>query len=193
MCARVARTCGGRRLKSTEAERKSGGGGAGMKERGGEEWERPPLAVPPDWFELGTPAGIQARTSCRGVWVCVCAHAKRWEGRRTDKSKREGWTETKRRSPATCRQFLIRLWCALHNEDQMHKKKRSPAAYFFLLLRKWDCSCLRPADDLGRTRCSGDASQWGQKQTDENRFSCLIWEFTFPVVFQQLWAGAADP
>lgn len=76
MCARVARTCGGRRLKSTEAERTTGGG-AGMKERGGEEWERQPLAVPPDWFELGTPAGIQARTSCRGVWVCACVRTRR--------------------------------------------------------------------------------------------------------------------
>lgn len=43
-----------------------------IKEEGGDEWERPPLAVPPDWFELGTPAGIQACTSCRGVWDCVC-------------------------------------------------------------------------------------------------------------------------
>lgn len=48
-----------------------------MKERGGEEWERQPLAVPPDWFELGTPAGIQARTSCRGVWVCACVRTRR--------------------------------------------------------------------------------------------------------------------
>lgn len=97
---------------------------------------------------------------------------------------REGWTETKRRGPATCRQFLIRLRCAPHNEDQMRegrkKKKKFPAAYFFSLLREWGCSCLRPVDDPARTRCSGDASQWGQEQTDENRFSRLIRKFTFP-------------
>lgn len=91
-CVRVRTCCQDMRGQTTEIDRggkKERGGGAGMKERGEEEWERPPLAVPPDWFELGTPAGIQARTSCRGVWVYVCAHAKRWEGRRTDKSKRE--------------------------------------------------------------------------------------------------------
>lgn len=61
-----------------------------MKGEGGDEWERPPLAVPLDWFELGTPAGIQACTSCRGaLGLCVCAHARRWEERMTDKSKRE--------------------------------------------------------------------------------------------------------
>lgn len=166
-----------------------------MKERGGEEWERPPLAVPPDWFELGTPAGIQARTSCRGVWVCVCAHAKRWEGRRTDKSKRERDGRRQRGGVqllAGSSSSVCGARCTM--KTRCTRKKKCPAAYFFfLLLRKWDCSCLRPADDPVRTKCSGDASQRGQKQTDEERFSCLIWEFTFPVVFQQLWAGAADP
>lgn len=123
-CVRVRTCCQDMRGQMAEIDRgrkkEREGERARMKERGGDEWERPPLAVPPDWFELGTPAGIQARTSCRGVWVCVCAHAERWEGRRTDKSKREERTETKRRGPATCRQFLIRLWCAPHNEDQMH-------------------------------------------------------------------------
>lgn len=59
------------------------------------------------------------------------------------------------------------------------KKIKFPAAYFFLL-REWDCSCLRPVDDPARTRCSGDASQRGREQTDENRFSRLIRKFTFP-------------
>lgn len=40
-----------------------------------EEWERPPLAVPVGWFELETPAGIRACTSCQpgsvGLGVCV--------------------------------------------------------------------------------------------------------------------------
>lgn len=58
-----------------------------MKEEGGEEWERPPLAVPLDWFELGTPAGIQACTSCRGVWVCVCAREE--VGREDDRQIKE--------------------------------------------------------------------------------------------------------
>lgn len=49
-------------------------------EREREKWERPPLAVPLDWFELGSPAGIQACTSCRGVSVCVCAHERREGG-----------------------------------------------------------------------------------------------------------------
>lgn len=169
-----------------------------MKERGGEEWERPPLAVPPDWFELGTPAGIQARTSCRGVWVfvCVCVCARKEVGREEGRQIKERERDGRRQRGgvqllAGSSLSVCGARCTM--KTRCTRKKWSAAYFFFFLLRKWDCSCLRPVDDPTRTRCSGDASQWGQKQTDENRFSCLIWEFTFPAVFPQLWAGAADP
>lgn len=59
-----------------------------MKEGGGDEWERPPLAVPPGWFELGTPAGIQACTSCWGsLGLCVCAREE--VGREDDRQIKE--------------------------------------------------------------------------------------------------------
>lgn len=66
-------------------------------EKRSKEWERPPLAVPPGWFELGSPAGIQACTSCLGFqFVCV---RKVWEG----------WIEHERRRPVARRQLPIRL------------------------------------------------------------------------------------
>lgn len=99
-----------------------------------------------------------------GLGLCVCAHARRWEGRMTDKSKSERDGRRRRGGvqllPAVPYPFVV---CAPQWGPDVLEKK-FPAAYFFFLLRKWDCSCLRPVDDPIRTRCSGDASQWGQTQ-----------------------------
>lgn len=91
----------------------------GRKKKG----ERPPLAVPVGWFELGTPAGIQACTSCwggggEGRFVSV------EELRKVERKRGEGGVEGMLAGscPSVCGD-------SPHNEVQMHlKKKKNPAA-----------------------------------------------------------------
>lgn len=89
----------------------------GRKKKG----ERPPLAVPVGWFELGTPAGIQACTSCwggggEGRFVSV------EELRKVERKRGEGGVEGMLAGscPSVCGD-------SPHNEVQMHlKKKKKP-------------------------------------------------------------------
>lgn len=89
---------------------------ARKREREGEKkkGERPPLAVPVGWFELGTPAGIQACTSCwggggEGRFVSV------EELRKVERKRGEGGVEGMLAGscPSVCGD-------SPHNEVQMH-------------------------------------------------------------------------
>lgn len=117
VCARVARTCGGSWLESTEPEKE--------REREKKKGERPPLAVPVGWFELGTPAGIQACTSCwggggEGKFVSV-------EGLRKDERKRgEGGGEGRGCLPAAAHPFVGTL--PTMKTRCIKKKNKNPAA-----------------------------------------------------------------
>lgn len=77
-----------------------------MKEEEREKGERPPLAVPLGWFELETPAGIQACTSCRGASARVSV--RRGGGKTTEREGGRGG-QSERRRPVVCRQLPIRL------------------------------------------------------------------------------------
>lgn len=106
----------------------------GRKKKG----ERPPLAVPVGWFELGTPAGIQACTSCwggggEGRFVSV------EELRKVERKRGEGGVEGMLAGscPSVCGD-------SPHNEVQMHlkKKKTLPPALFLSDLAEGFFFCL---------------------------------------------------
>lgn len=102
-CVHVLRGHAGAAGWSPQSQKKRARETENERERGREEWEGPPLAVPLGWFELGTPAGIQVCTSCRGggrFSLCV------W---RKDERNGVGGAEWERRRPAACRQLPIRL------------------------------------------------------------------------------------
>lgn len=112
---------------------------ARKREREGEKkkkGERPPLAVPVGWFELGTPAGIQACTSCwggggEGRFVSV------EELRKVERKRGEGGVEGMLAGscPSVCGD-------SPHNEVQMHLKKTLPPALFLSDLAEGFFSCL---------------------------------------------------
>lgn len=93
-----------------------------------EEWKRPPLAVPVGWFELETPAGIRACTSCQpgsvGLSVCVS------NGSGGKTNKRGGGRRS--RLPAAVHPFVgtlvtMKSRCIKKKEENLHAVSYFPA------------------------------------------------------------------